>query len=382
MSFTDISFPYGPFVPHHVPKQYIENYFSWHATDSFLVLNTTLEDLVRLPKDRWRLVLRKHDASRKVDEWWEEDFDAVILANGHYSVPFIPEVPGLEAYLHRYPGRVEHSKIYRTPKAYSGQRVVVIGNSASGCDVVRQLLLNPEVRRPIYNSRRSQGRCDGKKPEPGVVWLPVISEFRSDGSILFADGTLLDHVDKVIYCTGYKASYPFWDSSKNGRPLYDYAADRIINNYQHTFIRDFPTLAFIGFPRVLTFRSFEYQAIAVARLWSNRNTRPLPQIADQRLWEKDRAQVTRAERKRFHQIDWDDGETMDWFRWLFEFAGLPQLEGHGRCPPVLDIRTRWAIEHIKKYHGQRGAGCSEVQDSRDDDEWEVVEPHRDSLSFL
>lgn len=132
MSFTKIPFPYGPFVPHHVPKQYIENYFSWHQTDSSLVLNTTVEDLVRLPKDRWRLVLRVHDASRKVDEWWEEEFDAVILANGHYSVPFIPNVTGLEAYLRKFPGRVEHSKTYRTPKAYGGQKVVVVGNSGFG----------------------------------------------------------------------------------------------------------------------------------------------------------------------------------------------------------------------------------------------------------
>ncbi|UJO23377.1 Thiol-specific monooxygenase [Fulvia fulva] len=371
MSFTKIPFPYGPFVPHHVPKQYIENYFSWHQTDSSLVLNTTVEDLVRLPKDRWRLVLRVHDASRKVDEWWEEEFDAVILANGHYSVPFIPNVTGLEAYLRKFPGRVEHSKTYRTPKAYGGQKVVVVGNSGFG--------------RPIYNSRRSQGRCDGAKPEPGVAWLPVIEEFRSDGSILFADGTVLRDIDKVIYCTGYKVSHPFWNSSKNGRHLYDYATDRIVNNYQHTFIRDFPTLAFIGFPRVLTFRSFEYQAIAIARLWSNRSTRPLPHTAEQQSWEEDRAQMTKAERRKFHQIDWDNGESMDWFRWLFEFAGLPQLEGHGRCPPVLDTGTRWAIEHIRKYPGPQSAGCGEVQSFRevvDEEGREVVERHQDNLSFL
>jgi hypothetical protein len=31
---------------------------------------------------------QKHDPLRDVDIWWEEIFDAVILANGHYSVPY------------------------------------------------------------------------------------------------------------------------------------------------------------------------------------------------------------------------------------------------------------------------------------------------------
>ncbi|KAF4944612.1 hypothetical protein FSARC_14624, partial [Fusarium sarcochroum] len=43
MSFSDSPFSYEPFVPHYVPWQYIENYFSIHKTDEFLFLNTTVE---------------------------------------------------------------------------------------------------------------------------------------------------------------------------------------------------------------------------------------------------------------------------------------------------------------------------------------------------
>lgn len=94
MSFSDIPFPYGPFVPHHVPKQYIESYFSHHKTDTLLSLNTTVEDVSVIrtsvsEKERWNLTLRKYDPVLRVDIWWEEDFDAVIFANGHYSVPFV-----------------------------------------------------------------------------------------------------------------------------------------------------------------------------------------------------------------------------------------------------------------------------------------------------
>lgn len=88
MSFSDRPFPYGPFVPHWVPKQYIENYFAWQRTDSCLVMNTAVEDVSRL-NERWKLTLRRVDQTRHVDIWWEEEFDALIIANGHYSVPFV-----------------------------------------------------------------------------------------------------------------------------------------------------------------------------------------------------------------------------------------------------------------------------------------------------
>jgi cation diffusion facilitator CzcD-associated flavoprotein CzcO len=90
MSFSDQRFAYGPFAPHWIPKQYIETYFSLHKLDALLVLNTTVEDLSRSKaRDGWTLILRRYDPIRKVDEWWEERFDAVVLANGHYSVPFV-----------------------------------------------------------------------------------------------------------------------------------------------------------------------------------------------------------------------------------------------------------------------------------------------------
>jgi hypothetical protein len=95
MAYTDVPFPYGPFVPRHVPKQYIENYFSLHKTDSCLQLNTTVEDLSRIvsssssKKNAWKLTLRRHDAVQNADIWWEEHFDAVILANGHFIIPYV-----------------------------------------------------------------------------------------------------------------------------------------------------------------------------------------------------------------------------------------------------------------------------------------------------
>lgn len=253
----------------------------------------------------------------------------------------------MDAYIEKFPGRVIHSKTYRTPTSWAGKKVVVIGNSASGIDVTRELLQAAQL--PVYQSRRSKSRWDGDSPPPGVAWKPVISEFLSDGRIVFSDGSHLDDVDAVIYCTGYKPSFPFWNSERNGRPIFDYRGNKLINSYWHTFFQDFPTLGIVGMPRVLTFRGMEYQAIALARLFSRRESVPLPSLEEQQEWERKRTERCKKEHLKFHDIPWENGETTAWFQKLFLLAGLGTLSGDGRLPPTLDRQTIWAIEHITKY---------------------------------
>ncbi|KAI4599007.1 hypothetical protein KJ359_002424 [Pestalotiopsis sp. 9143b] len=400
MSFSDAKFAYGPFAPHYVPRQYIENYFSTHGVDKYLVLNTTVEDVSRLPPasnhepEKWKLTLRKYDPARHVDTWWEETFDAVILANGHYSVPYVPHVKGLEGFIGKYPERVVHSKYYRSPAVYADEKVLVIGNSASGHDITSELL--KAARLPVYQSRRSKSRWDGRDPPFGIAWKPIISEYQLDGRIIFEDGTFLNDVDKIIYCTGYRASFPFWNSKANGRPLWDYGANKLINTYWHTFFQDFKTLAIVGIPRVLSFRSWEYQGIALARLFSNRNAAALPSIEQQRKWELERYEETKREQRPFHGINWDEGETQEWLNGLFQIAGLGTLQGDGRIPPVLSKELVWALEHIKKYpepeaddgaHGQvtGSAMQSDLLEGQHEDgsDWVVVpESRKDLLAFI
>ncbi|KAK1598166.1 uncharacterized protein LY79DRAFT_586794 [Colletotrichum navitas] len=311
-----------------------------------------VEDVTRVTaKDRpeqWRLTLRKFNVTRNVDVWWQEVFDAVVLANGHYSVPYVPYVKGLDEYIKKFPGRVVHSKIYRSPEPFAGKRIVTIGNSASGHDVTAELVQN--VRTPVFQSRRSKSRWDGDEPPPGIVWKPIIKEYHLDGRIIFEDDSYLDDVDHVIYCTGYKPSYPFWNSEVNGRrALYDYKQGKLIKTFQHTFFQDFQTLGIVGMPRVLTFRSFEYQAVALARVFSGRHSVALPPVEEQERWEREREVLVSREKRKFHDIEWETGETFEWLNWLFRVAGLPTLRGNGRTPPVLSEELIWAVEHLRKY---------------------------------
>jgi hypothetical protein len=353
-----------------------------------LALNTTVEDATRIQANDlsrpsgWRLTLRRHDPVRNVDQWWQENFDALIIANGHYTVPYIPHVPGLEQYIQRFPEKVFHSKSYRSASSFAGRRVLVVGNSASGHDI--STLLAPEVKAPLYQSRRSQSRWDGLTPPDGIAWKPVIKRFDPEsGTIFFADDTHLKRheLDYVIYCTGYKPSFPWWNSAANGGDLWDYRSNRLIRNYLHTFFQSHPSLGIIGMPRTLTFRSFEYQAVALARVLAGRSRNPLPSAQEMLQWEQERSDLCRHERRAFHDISWENGETLDYFRALFEVAGLPTLEGEGRYPPVFDEETRWAVEHIRKYPepGDKAAAISEHYG----DEWVVVRrSERDLLHFI
>lgn len=379
MCFSDARFAYGPFPPHHVPRQYLENYVATHELDENLVLSTTVEDVSKIQPsasgsglDRWKLTLRKHDALRRVDVWWTEEFDALVIANGHYSVPYvravklqphvirettdtrqIPHVDGLEEYIKKYPGRVVHSKYYRSPTVYSGQKVLTIGNSASGSDIFNELTKTAHL--PVYSSRRHKSPFEGDEPQPGVEWKPVITRYHADGTIEFEDGTTLGpgDVDKIIYATGYRPSFPFWNEAANGRPIYDYEVGKLVNTYWHTFFHDLPTLAVVGIEKGLTFRSFEYQAVALARLFSGRNAVPLPPPSEQRRWEEDRTEWVRATGKKFHDIESEPGrlgeDSFKWLGYLYRLAGLGTLTGDGRVPPVLSKELLHAVRTIHKY---------------------------------
>jgi hypothetical protein len=296
----------------------------------------------------------------------------------------IPRVNGLDEYIRLFPGRVVHSKSYRNAAPFRDKRVLVIGNSASGHDITTALVQS--ARLPVYQSRRSRSRWDGDTPPPGIEWKPVVEKYLRTGEVVFEDDSILSDIDVVIYCTGYKASFPFWNVQANdGKPIWDYAEDHLAGSYWHTFFRDFPTLGIIGVPRVLTFRSFEYQAIALARLFAGRHAVPLPPKEEQERWERERWGRMSREGRKFHDIPWDNGETLDWLRGLFDLAGLPRLEGRGRYPPVLGDETRWAIEHVKKYPEPGSGNQNQSQNqSQDDEDWTMVsrEAGLDSLHFI
>lgn len=114
--------PDTPFRHHSVIRQYVEDLLNRNGYQDLVEYRTTVERAVKDPStDKWILTLRRQEGNGQDDYWWQETFDALVVASGHFSVPYIPRIPGLKEFAEAYPGSVEHTKGYRDPERYRGK---------------------------------------------------------------------------------------------------------------------------------------------------------------------------------------------------------------------------------------------------------------------
>lgn len=50
-----------------------------------------------------------------------QEFDALVVATGHYNAPFIPDLEGSSSWAAQWPRQVLHSNGYRIPQPYKGK---------------------------------------------------------------------------------------------------------------------------------------------------------------------------------------------------------------------------------------------------------------------
>ncbi|CAN6306081.1 unnamed protein product [Urochloa humidicola] len=165
----------------------------------------------------------------------EEVFDAVVVASGHYWQPRLPSIKGME--MEAWRRRQLHSHTYRTPDPFRGEVVVVVGCGESGLDIATELCgLAKEVHLVAKFTDDAAG------PAPAVAKLltnhasirlrPPVEKFKENGTVEFADGSSTT-ADAVIYCTGYRYSFPFLDTA--GAVGVDASGSRVGPLYEHTF---------------------------------------------------------------------------------------------------------------------------------------------------
>lgn len=234
-----------------------------------------------------------------------------MIASGHYHAPRIPDLPGLRDWKQRWPNRIHHSKSYRRPEAYWGENVLLIGAGVSSMDIAREL---GSFAQQVYQSSRG-GKYDlpaSMLPENGIRIgeIAAFEDTREDHMDLEADSTLpgkvrlksgqeLCNIHRIILCTGYHISYPFLRSFHADNVAPEAADDTVLvtdgtqthNLHKDMFYIPDPTLAFVGVPyHIATFSFFEFQAIAVAAVFSGQTA--LPSKAEMR-----REYVERVARK-------------------------------------------------------------------------------------
>ena len=127
-----------------------------------------------------------------------ERFTHVIVAVGIFHSPYSLPIPGLL----KFPGRILHSHSFREAAEFRGQRILVIGLSYSGEDVAL-MTLKYGAKSVVICGRATRGLIWPN----GVEERVMVESF--DGSIArFQDGST-GEFDVVIFCTGYKARFPF-----------------------------------------------------------------------------------------------------------------------------------------------------------------------------
>ncbi|KAM0326977.1 hypothetical protein ACHAQA_006098 [Verticillium albo-atrum] len=376
MSFTQEPFPdklsertlakYGPRAPfrhREVVREWVQDIFVRNGNDKFLELSTTVERAVKNEAGEWVLTLRKETPGK--DYWWEERFDALVVASGHYNVPWIPDIPGLVEFDERFPGKILHSKHFRGSENFHGKRVVIVGGSISSHEVLHEIL--PKAQKPVYAALRGD-------PVPAFGWAPFthphivvktqITRFDPlSGTLYFADGSHLDDVDHVIFGTGYTFSLPFLPAVQ---AKIKQANRRLPGVYQHTFNIEDPSLAFVGMlGGGYTFRVYEWQAVAVARHFAGR-ARALPSQAEQLEWERKRVDELKGG-KNYYSIALDyEG----FFEYLRQIAGDPTPGTTGRVLPPFDknslaIWTGMVTTKIKGFEEDARKAELEIQKVRD-----------------
>jgi cation diffusion facilitator CzcD-associated flavoprotein CzcO len=227
-------------------------------------------------------------------------YDAVIVANGHHWNPRWPEpaFPGSDS----FEGEQMHSHQYKDESQLTGRDVVVLGMGNSAMDIAvdasyhakstylaarrgahivpkyifgkpmdtiggseripapvrfamfRQLLklqvgdlTNYGLPEPDHKFAEAHptvsGRILDRLAHGAVIPKPNIERLDGD-QVVFTDGSSV-HADLVVYCTGYRISFPFLDDD-----VVD-ARDNELRLYKHLFHTGVAGLYFLGFVQPL-----------------------------------------------------------------------------------------------------------------------------------
>jgi len=288
MEYTDFPMPQSyPDFPHHTHiAAYFDKYVDHFGFREKITFETGVERASRAADGTW---------SVELDTGETRHYDALLVANGHHWNPRWPEpaFPGSESFA----GVQLHAHSYRDNSIFAGKRAVILGMGNSAMDIavessyvaertylsarqgvwiipkyifgkpvdqmrndprvpfkVRQRLTQALIRSyagpperyglPKPNHRFGEahptisGRILDRIQHGTITPKPNIDSL--DGSrVRFLDGSTVE-ADVVVYCTGYKITFPFFDGEEISAP------DNRIELFRRVFHPDIPNVFFIG----------------------------------------------------------------------------------------------------------------------------------------
>jgi trimethylamine monooxygenase len=264
---------FGCFLPSYLPRAFIYDYLTGRAKASnirqFIRFNTVVRH-VDFDNTKNEFNVEIEDFNTGSIE--SLNFDRVILAAGHHHTPNMLKIDGVD----QFPGRVLHSHEFRGADEFVGLNLLIIGSSFSAADIAIQCY-KFGARSVIISSRR--GLVGFKWPDD-IKETPLLVRMENR-TAHFQDGSTVDNIDAIIFCTGYRHSYPFM--AKKFR-LHCGITEFVPSNlYKSIFWIDQPNLAYLGTPRqIYSLPLFELQAALVRDVFLGHNKLP-----DKNQWEVD-----------------------------------------------------------------------------------------------
>ena len=300
--------PYYPFITHQQVLEHLRKFSDVNDLRPYIRFNSSVERLYKRGEE-WVVVIMQVDRKTGTEKWYSETFDAVMLANGRFNVPYIPKIPNLEIF--RGKSNVEnailHTKSFRNAEMFKDKKVLLVGSSISAVDILQYLI--PQCREVWMSTNTKSVKApiiDDGKPlttqwihdivndtNAGYSKCSRIKRILKDGvGVQFEDDTVINDFDSIIFATGYHLSYPFLEENYKGeyiQPLPGKQANescamvQFDKVYMYTFSVADPTLAFSGIAHnPLLLRTSELNAAAAAGVWSG--YKKLPLIEERRKW--------------------------------------------------------------------------------------------------
>jgi cation diffusion facilitator CzcD-associated flavoprotein CzcO len=117
MNFSTQPFPEGSslFPARDIVTEYLHQYAE--SLKHLIHYNIQVRNLTKINlngKECWKLEshnLKTHTTNTSI-------YDAVVVANGHYSDVFIPDIKGIKEFHQQYLEVISHSKYYREPEEF------------------------------------------------------------------------------------------------------------------------------------------------------------------------------------------------------------------------------------------------------------------------
>jgi len=248
MAFPDYPFQNSSgesFLHHSDVLRYLEDYKKHFDIEKFIKYNMRISDVRPRISDgstKWEVTAN----CLKTQQKEISSFDYIMICNGHYSIPIVPDIPDIS----KYSGTFIHSHDYRSPEKFDQKSVLILGGGASGTDICVEL---SKHAKHVYLSHNNPFLTTDLPVN--VSQVKGVESCIGFDSFSLTDGSQIQ-CDAVILATGYEYNFPFLSDSCE----ITVTKRRVSPLYKHFINIEHPSMCFIGIPvQICPFPQFDLQ---------------------------------------------------------------------------------------------------------------------------